>query len=205
VGCARAVADEARHAEICLEIAYALGCPPIRFAPIDVRAGLGPDAFDPLTIATSLVAEGCIAETIAARLAAEAADAASGTDLEPRLREIAADEAEHAMLAWRALGWLLSEEHDGVRDAVSRVFLAASEHVGIGSPLPLGIDAALHHRHGILSDVERLSFAAATLQAVVLPAASVLLGWRETTSASFAAGRWAATQVVAGSPQGAPT
>ncbi len=104
----RAMADELHHARLCFALAS-------RYA----GRSLGPDALpvlgaltesaDPMTIARRLILEACVAETIAAAEAHEAAAHALDAQVVRALERIAVDELRHAALGWRALRWLLDE------------------------------------------------------------------------------------------------
>lgn len=116
-----AALDELRHARLCFAVASRLdgrrlGPGPLALDGLDLRA-------DPASVAVETILEGCIGETVAAAKMRYLADAASDPDLRRLLRAIADDEARHAALAWRALGWLL--DRFDLRDVVRRTFAGA--------------------------------------------------------------------------------
>lgn len=103
----RAMEDELRHAQICFTIARAFS-----------GEAKGPGDFAKLAavkrresieeILSAVIVEGCIGETIACAYIKAAADHAASPALADQLREIAADEAEHSVLAWDFVGWVLT-------------------------------------------------------------------------------------------------
>ncbi|MFV8749808.1 ferritin-like domain-containing protein [Nannocystaceae bacterium ST9] len=102
--CLRAAQDERRHARDCFAIAAAYGQP---FLPRELpHAEPRPASLERLAIDTLI--EGGIGETIAALMARRAVRAlASTSELRPVLERIAADELEHAALAWQTIAWAI--------------------------------------------------------------------------------------------------
>ncbi len=102
--CHRAALDEVRHARICFAVAS-------RFLGRDVEPGaLELPAARPCSlvdIARSTLIEGCFGETSAALIASRAAEACVDEGMGEALRSIADDEANHAALAFRIVGWCL--------------------------------------------------------------------------------------------------
>lgn len=100
--------DETRHARLCFAMASAYAGEPVGPGPLDVQHALGPA--DPVALARVVFHEGCIGETAAALDAAEAAAAATDPVVADALARLAADEGEHALLAWKSVRWLLTQD-----------------------------------------------------------------------------------------------
>lgn len=100
----RAIADEARHAQLCLALAQAYCGQALGFDRLDTRRSL--PRFDFAAVVEAVVVEGCIGETVAAALAAALAAEATDPVVRETLQTIAADELRHAGLAWRYLAWV---------------------------------------------------------------------------------------------------
>jgi hypothetical protein len=113
-----AILDELEHAQLCFELA-AREHGPVKLGPLPLdqsssRAG------DPVTLALAVFEEGCIGETVAAAEAGVAAAETDDADARTALERIAADERQHAALAWRTLRWLLDTFGDPVHAALRR-------------------------------------------------------------------------------------
>lgn len=99
--------DEVEHAKQCFTLADRFGAPAVQpkaLAPAPLRdegyAGLAVNTF----------IEGCVGETIAALVAGRGARACLDPDSKATLARIAADEAEHAALAWEILTFAVERE-----------------------------------------------------------------------------------------------
>ncbi|MFZ5477771.1 MAG: ferritin-like domain-containing protein [Myxococcota bacterium] len=108
----RAAADEVRHARLAYGLATAYGGRPVGPGPLAL-ADAAP-ALDAAGTMRALVDEACVGEVCGAAEALVAAEACDDPAVAAILREIAADEARHAALAWRTLRWLL-EAHPELR------------------------------------------------------------------------------------------
>jgi hypothetical protein len=71
--------------------------------------------------------EGCVRETFGAAVAQWQASAAADAGVRRSLRTIAADEARHAALSWRAAGWLEKSLSPSEREDVVRARAQAVE------------------------------------------------------------------------------
>ncbi|MBC8073958.1 MAG: ferritin-like domain-containing protein [Deltaproteobacteria bacterium] len=172
----RALADELAHARAFFELASRYADRPLGPGPLDVRGALD-DAGDPIAIVVAAVAEGCIAETISAQQIARARDLARDPSVCERLGTIASEELAHAELAWRFVAWAHTRGDANVRAAIARTFAEAQRHIprGTGVACPVGAESTWA-AHGRLTDDERLAIARATLERIVLPCATALLG-----------------------------
>lgn len=113
----RAALDEIEHARMCFAIAGVFAGEPLGPGPLPLDAhALGvPDL---PSAAASAAIEGCIGETLSAHEAEEAARLAEPRAIRSALSVIARDEARHAELAWRFVGWAIGTGGARVREAV---------------------------------------------------------------------------------------
>ncbi|MGK3965247.1 ferritin-like domain-containing protein [Sorangium sp. So ce118] len=187
-----AALDEIRHAGLCFALAGAYGGAPV-----------GPSAFpfggavavseDLAAVAASAAREGCVGETLAAVLAAEQLGQARDPAVRAALTVIAADEARHAELAWRAVAWAVATGGAEVRAAVIDAFAAAEEVLaGFASGAVASPELAAHGRLGA---TEAAAVLRRALDEVVRPAAAALLG-ASTLPGSAAAGSLSASFVA---------
>jgi len=173
---ARAQADEVVHAQLAFALAAAYAGAPV--APGRLAVGGAPAAEpDPAAVAAALAREGCVGETVAAALATVAVRDARAPAVRRALRRIAADEARHAALAWRAARWLLAAFPEA-RVAFDFSFDAAVSELIAGSsdpaPPPDPARAAALRAHGVLSAAESRRATAAAVHNVVMPVRAAL-------------------------------
>lgn len=169
----RAVDDEIRHAEIAFALASALAGQPLGPGALDLR-----DAFSTpelAAVAVEVASEGAIAETVSAAIVAASRDAARDPALKSLLATIAAEEQEHAVLAWRFLDWALAAGGPVVAAAIERVLSRPADHVGIGPVVERAQPSSELRAFGYLAPDERRDIARRTLEEVVHPAAAALL------------------------------
>lgn len=167
----RAGRDEVRHARAAFALASAYAGAPVGPGPLDIRGGLD-EPFDLDAIASSLAAEGCVAETVSLILLTAARDRARHPAVRAILAAIVEEEEAHVLLAWEALAWMCRR---GARiSSVVAVFRNAEQHVGFGATTTRPGDSATMREHGYLSIDERREIAARVLARVVGPAAREL-------------------------------
>lgn len=120
--------DEVRHAELCAREAGGLQLAQLSLLAAQPRFAQRTDAALAL-LASEAWAEGCLNEGAAAEEARIVAGEAHGSVREA-LAAIARDEATHAALAWRVLGWIHSLAPAIVADATRETpaIVAATEH-----------------------------------------------------------------------------
>ncbi|OJY22910.1 MAG: hypothetical protein BGO98_33270 [Myxococcales bacterium 68-20] len=179
----RALGEEVAHAERCFSIASIYAGAPRGPGALDTRGALA-SSLDLAGFAARTAAEGCIAETVAALQLHASADATREPALASLLRMTAEEEAEHALLAWRAVRWAIDLGGAPVREAVGAVFASAATHVGFGPCPDESIDEAVLHAHGILSRRERHDLAVAALASVIAPAGRELLAYAGSPATS---------------------
>jgi hypothetical protein len=164
--CQQAIGDEIRHARACFGIASAYAGAALGPGPLDL-SGVAPSA-SLAEAAAAAVREGCVNETIAALTATEQARAAKDPALRAILERIARDEADHAELAWRFVGWALRVGGAPVRAALAsglRPLCFASS---------IGPQAASLRASGRLTALERRAIAESAWNEVILPCAEAL-------------------------------
>jgi hypothetical protein len=181
----RALVEEHAHARTCFGLASAYAGVALAPGALPIEGGLD-ESGGATAIVESLAREGCVAETVAALQARRACDEARDPVVKAALEAIAAEETEHAALAWRALAWALERGSDAMRAAVARVFADAEAHVALGAVTHLVGDEAAMRAHGYLPVEERRALAREALGRVVGPAASALLGARRDQRAAVA-------------------
>jgi hypothetical protein len=124
---AAATADEVRHAQAVAGLAAARGAR----CPRPAREPVAPRSLREIAVENAV--EGCVRETWAALLAAHQAAHAEDPEVRRVMREIAADEARHAELAWAIDAWLRSRLDAADVAAVEAARAAAAEGVVAGA------------------------------------------------------------------------
>lgn len=171
----KAMGDEITHAELCFGLATAYGGAPLGPAPLPIDGALADRA--PISIAVAVAREACVGETLAALAAAAARDAAEDPAARAALDRIAADEADHAALAWRYLTWAHAGGDAAMRQAIGRALReAAADAARLPEPSDThpGADANVLRAHGRLSASERHAVLRRGLAEVVLPCTAAL-------------------------------
>jgi hypothetical protein len=172
-----ATRDEIEHARACFTMASRyLGRP------------VGPDALDTsgtgglrslAEIAAATVKEGCIGETLSAALAEERARGSAHPYTRSVLDRIADDEARHAELAWRFVGWAIATGGETVRGAVARAIdeTFARPPVAFDAAVAV-VDDATVRAHGLLDERTARETVARTLREIVAPCAAASVDTR---------------------------
>jgi hypothetical protein len=140
--------------------------------PFAIEGALARTALE--AVAAAAVREGCIGETVAALVAEEARDAAEDPAARAALTVIAADEAEHAAMAWRLVAWAYRAGGAEVQEAIAAAFAAPVD--AAEEALPAGVDERVYRAHGrpLPGDVRAVMEAA--LADVIRPSAAALMG-----------------------------
>jgi hypothetical protein len=170
----RAALDEVDHAQACFSLAS-------RYAGRAVGPGElpMPSSLMLTSLADAAVAcvhEGCVAETIAARVAYEQLQHASDEQAHAALIRIAMDETRHAALGYQFVRWAIAAGGGAVYEAVQAAFAASRQQLmaadpGVQEPVALEI----WHAHGRLSASEQRACVLATLRDVIEPCSDALL------------------------------
>ena len=103
-----AMADETRHAELAFALASAYAGRTLGPSPLALDGALELPTLE--SVLRNVLLEGCIGETLAAAEAQELARSAADPVLRGVFALIARDEARHAALAYRFVGWALSRD-----------------------------------------------------------------------------------------------
>ncbi|HVY48495.1 MAG TPA: ferritin-like domain-containing protein, partial [Minicystis sp.] len=145
--------------------------------PLDAAAFGAPSL---AAFAAATAREGCVGETVSAIVAAEQLAAATDPAVRAVLTEIAADEARHAELAWRAVAWALEVGGQDVRAAVAEVLRSASRHApeagDVLAPAQASARPEVLEAHGRLARRAARATVAHALDDVVRPCAARLVG-----------------------------
>ncbi len=165
----RAMADEIRHAADAYAVASSFAAQPLGPSTL-ATDGATDEGASVTELVVSAVREGCIAETIAACQAAEAARLCTDETIADVLTHVARDEQRHAELAWAFVRWAL-EAHPEVRGAVAAAFAETTSPPEVAATPHEG----LHASYGVLSTHHQHRVAREVLEAVVRPCARQLL------------------------------
>ncbi len=138
--CLVAADEEAEHARLCLGLAQSAGG---RALELDPLPSITPRPGDLVDLLRRTFAEGCVSETIATLVATRSVRRASGETARV-LARIADDEAGHAALAWRTVGWIWQRLPDGAR----RDFVRWARQQAPGDASPGRDPDAVHGRLG---------------------------------------------------------
>jgi hypothetical protein len=125
-------------------------------------------------VVTATVREGCVNETIAALVAAEARDAATDPTVRAALDVIAADEARHAELAWRTVRWALSFGGHELRAATADAFFKALSAIAEAPLVEAHTELDLSE-HGQLSARQKDRVARHAVATVLRPVSAAML------------------------------
>jgi len=170
-----ALGEEIEHAQLCFALASRFAGRAIGPTALDVHGALaGSDDFDEVVLAT--VREGCIAETISAWRITLAARYARDPSLAAALERMAAQELEHAALAWRLLAWALPRASASLRQRVATTLREPARHVPRAPALAVGVPDREWRAHGILPRSEHAAAAQHALRELVAPLTDALLG-----------------------------
>ncbi len=164
-----AALDEVRHAQHCYALAARYSGE--RCGPGPLLLPSGPLLCDPATVALETLRDGCLGESLASRAIAQAAAAAGDPEVARVLLAIAADEENHAALAWQVVAWLLKSHPQPVRRALE-AFLATLS--GAADP---GVPGNAHddRLHGVLTRDQHLAVRKETVDEIVVPCLQALL------------------------------
>ena len=159
IGSQEAALDEIRHAKMSYGLANAFSGAIIHPSSLDVDGSV--KALGKEDIIQSVINEGCIGETIAAVGAILGANYAKQPMVKDVLEKIAADESNHAQLAWTTVKWAIKRFPE-LRNVVERTFDARFNHpITTSINLPIDHsndcehDSALHN-HGLLVEKDQL-------------------------------------------------
>lgn len=166
-----AMRDEIEHARACFTMASRYAGQPLGPDTLDVSGDGGPRSLADIAAAT--VIEGCIGETLSSALAEERAKLSAHPSTRTLLARIAEEEASHAELAWRFVGWAIAVGGEPVRAAVARALDASFRRpLAVFDRSLSGIDEATLRAHGLLDEATARDVAERTLHEIVAPCAA---------------------------------
>jgi hypothetical protein len=181
----RACTDEIEHARIGFALASAYAGRPIGPGRLDIRHALD-ESIDPVDIARSVAAEGCVAELVSAALLSAARDHTGDPIVRAALGKMADDELAHAVLAWRYIRWAFGSGDVKLRRVVMGVFNEMDRHVAFGARTKRALAEERLRAHGYVAWEERRRVAERVLAGVVRPAAQALLAATVRANTEFA-------------------
>lgn len=176
-GAAEAMADEKHHTELAFGLASTYAGRPLGPSPLALDGALEPPSLE--SVLWNVLLEGCIGETVAAAEAQELARYAEDPTLREVFALIARDEARHAALAYRFVGWAFARDRD-LAERVVRALLSrelASHRVAPAVTPDDDRRLAL----GMATPALQASLRRDALEQVVRPCLSALLDARATT------------------------
>ena len=168
---AQAIQDEIAHAKVCFDVAASYAGHALAPSPLDITNSVMGRP-DDAAILAAVIAEGCIGETLsAAQVAAQAAWVREPA-LKAALEQIAADEAEHAALAWSFVSWMVNKD-PALVPVAQRALRAGFVHPS--SPSAIGLTAQQQRLldHGVLppaleADIRRDAYRSVVMQSAAL-------------------------------------
>ncbi|HEX6273287.1 MAG TPA: ferritin-like domain-containing protein [Polyangiaceae bacterium] len=168
----RAMGDEIEHARLCFGLASAYAGREIGPGRLSVEGALDDRSFE--TIVRTAILEACVGETLAAVEAEDAAERATDPEVRRVLARIAGDEARHAELGFRFLGWALGRAEPALRERLARALGdAVRSELAACDALVTRRDDSLS-MHGMPSNSERRTVRELALREIVEPAARSL-------------------------------
>lgn len=170
----RAALDEIRHAQACFAVVRAITGVPHTAGPIAALGSSGSSAIDHVRLAVGSIVDGCLAEGIAADVAAHGAARATEPVVRETLAMIAREELTHAELAWDVLAWCLDAGGDRVHAAVAARAAELTRELSPSMPPIAGIADATLVRFGVI-DQDTLGTIASTRIAAVQTRATAML------------------------------
>ncbi|MBK8257108.1 MAG: ferritin-like domain-containing protein [Polyangiaceae bacterium] len=170
-----AALDEVRHAEACFALAARYTRGEVGPGALPVPTHL-PLAKDLAALASAVVEEGCVGETVAAMFAAEQRSYATDGQVQRALDAIMREEAAHAELAWATLKWAVAQGGEPVRKAAVTAFERAAKRIEMYGSDAVTIRASTEvgAAHGRLSGAVFRRVATQTLRDVLLPCAEAM-------------------------------
>ncbi|MCB9677800.1 MAG: ferritin-like domain-containing protein [Alphaproteobacteria bacterium] len=160
-----AARDEIRHARVAFSLATQIGGEAVGPGPFPEAAG--EVDLDLERFVRHTLIDGCIGEAVASEEAARAASAAVDPGLAEILWGIASDEASHAELGWRVLGWMRERHPEIVGRVVREVYGRVLSEPSVQADAECC--ARSTRAHGLLCTHERAAARSAVLDQVVLP------------------------------------
>lgn len=172
-----AMQDEIAHAKTCFALAKRYSGQTQSAGQLEVSQALAQE-LEPARIAVDVFLEGCVGESIAALEASEMSRLAVDPTVRGVLSKIAKDEHQHALLAWRSLGWMLQslpgEQQREIVDALEQL-LAGLAHELRGAAPSSDFAFSELEQHGVPSSQRKAALRRQALTQLVLPCAQGML------------------------------
>jgi hypothetical protein len=165
----QAALDEIRHAELCFDLASRFAGTKLGPSPLAI-AGLATRALADLAVAVLL--EGCIGETLAAALAEAQLARCGDEQCRAALSVIVADEADHAVLAWRFLRHAVERGGAAVMERLQLASAAAPRTV---PSRQVDVPAEVWNHYGRLTSEQEQAVVEQTFRQLIDPAVAALL------------------------------
>ena len=186
------IADELRHAEQCAGVVLALGHAPVAPLPEIVPLPAHADAPPVEALLRNVLSVCCLSETIAVSIIRAEQAELEGTPFGGILKEILADEINHARFGWGLLGQVAGDLDGPTRERLSEYLVDALahqiEHEVPRLPVNLGLRAEIAQAGVCDGGLARELFFT-TVEAVIVPQLDAA-GLRATDA-------WAAAQRLA--------
>jgi len=122
----KAAIDEVNHAKLAFRLAGTFGGKPVGPGPFPVKT-IEIDA-NKANVLSSVISEGCVAETLSAIRAAQQLDLVTHEQVKSAIATISDDESRHAALAWKTARWLISSGDESIRETASAAFESSLAH-----------------------------------------------------------------------------
>lgn len=173
----QAMQDEIAHAKACFALAERYSGQAQSAGELEVSQALEQE-LEPARIAVDVFLEGCVGESVAALEASEMSRLCADSKVKAVLQKVADDEHQHALLAWRSLGWMLDSlrgsARDEVLDAIGRQVAQLRQELAEPAPGLALVPQALE-AHGVPSSQRKTALRRQALAQLVVPCASGLL------------------------------
>jgi hypothetical protein len=177
LGAVHAMEDEVEHARLCFGVARQFNNGPASPGPMLLPQRS--EHREPAAILESAIFEGCFEEVVSAECARVARDRADASYIRNVMERIAADEARHADLSWRAVEWIL-KCHPELRETAVATFAAKLQACCTDNETsPSAIDeddSTMPEGYGHLRGASQQRVREMTLDEVIRPRARMLLG-----------------------------
>lgn len=170
----RAALEELAHARRCFAIASAYAGATLAAGRIQALGRGGDPPIDLIGLAVGSLVDGCLAEGIAADVAARGARAARDPVIRDAFTTIARDEATHAELGWSVLEWALVAGGDAVVAAVAARVDRLRNELAPSVPELAGFDRERLAPHGLCDQSTLGDIAARRIEQVRIRACDLL-------------------------------
>lgn len=178
-GTTQAIRDEIEHATSCFNIASAYAGVTLGPLKVDIQDSLN-QSHDIVHILRAVIEEGCVGESLAAAQALHESQHAQAPQIKAALLKIHQDELEHALLAWRFVGWLLAERPELVPVAKAR-FETLSPPTQPGRAEGVSDTSLALMAHGCTPEYQIQQWRARAFENIVTPCAAELMALYAST------------------------